>query len=773
MSGRRATTTLAALAVLAVTAWLLRPVPPGDLAYGQTASLQVVDRRGELLREVLSTRQGRGRWVQLEHVSPYVIDAVLAAEDIRFYSHPGIDPIAVARAAWHNLRARRIVSGASTITQQTAQLLYGDGGLGRGWAAKLREAGLALRLEVWLSKDEILTHYLNRAPFGNQVFGIEAAAQFYYDKPAAHLSLAEAALLAGLPQAPSRNDPLRRFANAQRRQIRVLHQMREGSLVTASAYTAALRQPVAPGKPARTFASPHFVEHVLRRLAPRRVETGGKVKTTLDAGLQRSVSRLAKAHVAALEARGVTNASVVVMDVATGDVLSWVGSVDFFDVERHGQVDGVLARRQPGSALKPFTYGLALERGTTAATVLADLPTFVGIHGGDFVPTNYDGRFHGPVRVRTALACSYNVPAVRVLETMGADVLLHRLRLAGFASLSRDAAHYGLGLTLGNGEVTLLELTQGYAALARGGRFLAARTIDGDPSPSISAARATGPEVFAPAVAFLISDILDDDDARQPAFHRGGALELPFACAVKTGTSKDYRDAWCVGYTARVVVGVWMGDFAGASLQQVPGALGPGALFRDVMQIVHEEDPTPGFMPPPGVGRVMVCSLSGMASGVWCPQRMLEWFIDGMEPNTACDWHQAEGTVYPPQYAAWAEQVAPAARRQQEQAAVSTEPLADVAVVFPDEGDVFRMDPVLRPEFQTLRLRSTVPSASRLVTWLVNGQPVARTGPPFDARWSLQPGRHTVQAVADAGGRSKALHFTVLPGGESADAELW
>jgi penicillin-binding protein 1C len=614
------------------------PFPREVLEPASVVSLRVLDRNGDLLREVLSDEEGRSRWVSLPEIPQNVILATLAAEDSRFYEHPGVDIRAIARATVQNIRARKVVSGGSTLTQQVIKNVYH---FPRNWFGKILEIWYALRLEISRSKDEIITQYLNRVPYGNQTFGINAASWLYFDKPPSHLSLAEAAFLAGLPRGPSLYNPYRHRLRAKKRQREVLRRMLHKGMITQQDYRKALKEPLNLIAPERSFRAPHFCDLILSRISPKERKNISSIRTTLDFELQKDVEVLVKNYVKSLKKWDVTNAAVLIMDNQSGEILCLVGSVDFFDSEHSSQVNGAVSLRQPGSTLKPFTYGLALEEGMTPATLILDTEIRIRSKGSDYVPRNYDGKYHGWVRLREALACSYNVSAVRVLQKIGVDSLLHRLKKLGFASLDQGASYYGLGLTLGGGEVTLLELTRAYSTLGRGGLFkkeklfLEIKDIQGGakPFPNSPLVR-----VFSPEISYIITHILADRDARIPAFGEGSVLSLPFPCAVKTGTSGNFRDNWTIGYTPDYTVGVWVGNFDGSPMQNVSGVSGAGPLFRDIMLLLEKRKKWPNyeFTIPEGLVKVHVCPQSGDLVGSFCPGKIKEIFIKETEPTEVC-----------------------------------------------------------------------------------------------------------------------------------------
>ena len=463
-----------ALALLAAAVWIrCGPLPAGMLDLDRHVSTEIVDRHGIPLYEALSVGGQRNRRMDPARLPENLVRATLAAEDARFFRHPGVDPAAIARAFWRNFRARRLVEGGSTITQQTAKLLIARP---RTLAGKLREALLALRLEHRLTKREILALYLSVAPYGNQLTGAEAASRAYFGCDAADLTPAQAALLAGLPQAPSMLDPYRHLPRAIARQAVVLDRMESRGLLSAADARRARAERLRIIPRARAFIAPHFLERALQAAgepAPRRIET------TLDAALQDEVAGIVAVHRRRLEEHGARHVAVAVLDNATGEWLAWEGSGDYADDANGGRIDGVVAPRQPGSALKPFTYALAFERGFTPATVLPDVPAHFATAepGVLYSPRNYDGQFHGPLRARLALGGSENVPAVWTLSRVGVPDLLRLLRRAGLSTLDQTAGHYGFALTMGDAEVRLDELVAAYSAL--GPRRPLAPAVDG------------------------------------------------------------------------------------------------------------------------------------------------------------------------------------------------------------------------------------------------------------------------------------------------------
>lgn len=661
-------------AVLAVwQAPRLMPIPQA-LLQPVTPSLEFTDRRGETLREV-RVEERFAREAKLSDVPDALIHAILAAEDKRFYQHAGIDWRRLARAALSNVQRRRVVSGASTITQQLVKIA--DPRPRTVWT-KIIEGLTARRLEQLWMKDEILAAYLNRVDFGNLNIGIASAARYYFDKPLSDLTHAEAAFLAGLPRGPARLNPHRHLPAAKRRQGVVLRRMLEAGWLTPEQYSRASAEVLALQPPRRIFRAPHFVDLILRGGT-----RAGTVQTTLDLHVQGEAERIVRERLQPLRAQGVGNAAVVVIENRTGDVLALVGSENFF-APVAGQVNGAWAPRSAGSTLKPFTYLLALERGATPATVFADIPASFHTSTGVYRPVNFNHRCRGPVRMRVALANSLNIPAVRALAAFGgAAALRERLMQWGIGTLSRPAEEYGLGLTIGNAEVRLLELTNAYAALARLGRYQPFRlTADAEGS--------SGAVTAHPSAAWLIADMLSDNDARALAFGRYSPLRFDFPVACKTGTSTDFRDNWAMGYTPEFTVGVWVGNFDGRPMQEVSGVTGAGPILQDVFQYLHREFGTTWYARPAEIVERGIHPLTGKLTQR--PDAIPEKFVRGSLPEAespAC--YDDAGRIWlGPEYGEW---FASAENTLRDVAAVRAN--EELRVIAPAPGTTFVIDPDL------------------------------------------------------------------------------
>jgi penicillin-binding protein 1C len=727
----------ACLVTLPVLLWGVAVLRSGSLpstGYGGQADLVVLASDGSPLGGVAHRQHRAGPWLRPEQISPLIRSAALAAEDKRFPHHPGVDPLALIRAAWQNLLAGRVVSGGSTISMQLARL---ERPARRTLWAKLNEAARALWLEARLGKDQILCYYLNRAPFGGPLTGLGAASRHLLGKSPERLSPAEAALLMALPKDPARLLKQSARTRLKARRDYILRRMtRAGDLDQASlsqALAAPIRLNPLPGPPA---PAPHFIREIASRLP---LDAARSIYTHLDTGLQRRLNSLVAATCLERPQEGLRQAAVLVIRNSDRAVVAWVGSPDWHD-PASGQVDGVTALRSPGSALKPFLYALALESGRTLADVIADEPLTLEVAGGAFRPVDYDGQARGPVRLRIALASSLNLPALRLVRELTPAAFLLRLRKLGFY-LPQSADHYGLALTLGDGEVSLLELTSAYAALANSGAYQPPLSWNGQHRPAPK-------PVMDAAAARLVTDALADDRAREIGFGRHGALELPFPAAVKTGTSQQHRDNWCVGFTKEFTVGVWVGNFQGKPMAGISGVTGAGPLWRQAMLLVHQGR-SPALPPwPPDVERRRICAQSGSlpASSGKCPI-IEEVFVKGSVPRNTCALHKSKTMAA-------------------STPAVGNKPKAHLDLLVPAPGAVYAMDPDVPPDMQVLALQAKSRHVIKGAAWLVDGKALTTTGNPLEARLKLTPGRHVVELAAwgDWGRVQTKGNFEVLGG---------
>ncbi|MGA2759090.1 MAG: penicillin-binding protein 1C [Candidatus Cybelea sp.] len=681
-------------------------------------SVTYTDRHGIVLGTILGEASAHSVSVPLESVSPVFVEAILAAEDARFWRHGAVDVRALLRAVRDYAIFGEARSGGSTIEMQLARLLSPSAA--GGVRGKLGQIALAERIEIASSKTAELAAYVNRVPMGGNLYGVEAAARAYFGEPAADLDLAQASLLAAIPNDPARLAPDTGWQALRARQRYVLGRMVDLGEITSTtarrAYAETLRVRV---HDSGIDDAPHALFFLYATGGIR----SGRVRTTLDRPLQRFVQAQTQDVIGALERYHVTSAAALVVDNRTGEVMAYVGSPDYFSDEALGRNDGVQALRQPGSSLKPFTYELALERGTIrSTTILPDVPAAYAIAGGKlYEPGDYSGRFSGPVRVRYALANSLNVPAVRVLSQLGVDPFLARLHELGFAHLRHPPSYYGLGLTLGSGEVSLWENVQAYVAMARGGSFVPLHLTPANPAPR-----------FIGDVADweLVTDMLADPHARAHSFGLHSVLEMPFPTAVKTGTSSDFHDTWTIGFTRDYTVGVWVGNFDGSPMRGVSGVTGAGPLWNRIMLHLYERNAEPpAFATPSGFVRKSICATTGrivVHANEDCVAVVQEWVAPRDLPVLR-----------------------------------TRVPAASLRIVFPANGSTFALNAVtntLQKREQQLLLRAD--DARAPVRWSVNGAAV-----PLDAAgnafWPLRLG--TWQIEAADGTRRDRVSIRVVP----------
>ncbi len=653
---------------LTVILVVARPVSPALLDRGGEP-LVVLDRRGELIATLPAPSASppaegaaappvaRQRWVPLAELPALAASAVIESEDHQFWDHRGVDGLGVARALWLNVSEGKLGYGGSTLTMQVARLLISEGAP-RTFGAKLRESLLALRLERALSKHQLLEQWLNRATFGNGAQGFAAAAQLYFGKPPQALSTGEVVLLASLPRAPTGYDPTKRLPAALRRRDYVLDLLVDRGLLTAAAADDAKAQPIRVALHRPPNRAPHFTSWIAEQLTPAQRRLGGTVRTTLDLRLQELLARRVAQQVAELGERNLQHAGLVVLDTETGEVRAMVGSAAFDDpAARGGQINITTRKRHPGSALKPFVYAAAIERGASPVSIAWDIRD---AHDEYFAP--HGGAEHGPVRYREALASSYNFAAVDVLHELGVATFMSVLARAGVAQLPGAPADYGLRLALGAAKVRLLDLTASYRFLVRAGKVRAAHAIAAIESPSRAVTRPQLPPevaVFSPATSWLVMDMLSDPDARRPGFGSELPFDLPFRIAAKTGTARGFADTWAVGATNEFLIGAWAGTFDGTPTQGLVGMDAAAVLIRDAYLSLSERTrltlparPT-GITPHDGVEPVDVCPISGQLAGPRCPH-VHDHVPAGKAPTATCDWHRPDGTlVYPERARGW------------------------------------------------------------------------------------------------------------------------
>jgi penicillin-binding protein 1C len=726
---RRRILLLLGIPTLVTAALLSLPMPELDDFLSDPVGTRITDRTGALLAVV----PGPGGAFQMR-VGPGGIPAECAEifirlEDSRFRRYPGVDPLAVLRALADKVTSPAARSGASTITMQLARLVEPRA---RSVAGKVVEAWWALRIESRLTKDRILAAYLDTVPFGRNTRGVGAAAWTYFGTDLARLSRAQLLSLAIIPRNPTIYDPFDHPEKLIAAASALAARLHLG--ITAEELEAAVRAVHGARPPGD---APHFSRYVQGELLAGRLHAdGGVLRTTLDLGLNHDIEARIRFIIARYMNARVTNAAVVTIDNATGAVIGWVGSRDFFDAEHSGQVDGALIRRQSASTLKPFLYARAIEKGWTAATLLPDVPVIFGAADEEsYRPQNFDKRSHGVVRLRTALASSLNVPAVYALSRLGLPQFLRTLDDLGFTLPHDAAARYGLGTAIGNAEVSLEELVHAFSVFPRGGTL-----------PALVVAEGTDPDVrrvFDPFSAWMICSILSDPSARATGFGTSTYFRTTVPSMFKSGTSSEFTNLWCIGATPRFTVGAWAGNFDGRAVINKTGSIVPTQIVSDILNHLSEEHPLPrsarGFTPPAGVVAARICTETGLGATAACGSTRTEYFRNAAE-------------VPPPDGGV--------------NAGDADSPLLDsllaknetVRIVFPVNGQVFYLDETLRAGTQAIPV-SIAARKNGDVTVTVDGMRAA-AGPQLSGiRVPLTRGSHLVVAQGRSG--SDRVHFEV------------
>jgi penicillin-binding protein 1C len=760
-----------------------------------TPSVRITDRNGRLLYEVLPEVGGRNTVLSIENIPHCLKDATIAVEDKTFYANPGIDITGIVRALWINLRGGETIAGGSTITQQVARnvLLSQEERTERTLRRKLREAVLAWEMTRRLSKGEILALYLNQINYGGMAYGVEAAAQTYFGKPASELLLPECALIAGLPQAPGIYNPFTNPDLAKERQHIVLGLMQKQGYITQEERLNAEATPLSFNPVPYPIEAPHFiwiVKDQIDKLTSAGILNARQsivVRTTLDLDAQHLTENILKRRIEAFKnekgpiSHNVNNAALVVIDPHNGEILALVGSTDFFDESIDGALDMAIAPRQTGSAFKPFIYALALDptrpHPWTAATSILDVSTtFITHDGTPYTPVDYDSREHGPVSVRQALGSSLNIPAVKTLQEVGIENTIDLARRLGITSLS-DPQHYDLSLALGGGQISLLQLSTAYASLANNGYFTGNISIldihDADGKLLYTQEKNPRVQVFDPRVAWLISDILSDDSARSMGFGQNSTLRLDRTAAVKTGTTTNFHDNWTIGYTPDLVVGVWVGNSGYEAMHNVTGLTGAAPIWHEVMRGLLQGRPNHPFARPDGLTQAEVCDISGLLPTPSCPHSQTEWFLAGTEPTQTDTFHQqiwidvltnslADDSTpierrksitvlnLPVEAQAWArEQGLPLLTDYSQIAANVSQQENPLVLLSPRANTTYRIDPSFDASSQQLQIEAAAGEGiSQVTLWLDGNLLISLSAPPYQTWWSLSAGEHHFWAQA-------------------------
>jgi len=777
------------LGMLLYTFWDLPSINSLPNAY-MHPSVGITDRNGRLLYEIIPQDGGRNTVLSIEKIPQCLKDATIAVEDKHFYTNPGIDLTGIARSLWVNIRGGETVAGGSTITQQVARnlLLSKYERTERTIRRKLREVVLAWQLTHNLSKDEILALYLNQMNYGGMAYGVEAASQTYFGKPASDLLLPECALVAGLPQAPGAYNPFTNPDLAKERQGVVLGLMEKNGFITHDERLSAESTPLSFNPAPYPLEAPHFVWIIkdqidkLTYLGKLNPNQSLIVHTTLDLDVQHLAEDVLMRRITEFKdeetaiSHNVNNAALVVLDPKNGEILALVGSADFFDDSIHGALNMAITPRQTGSAFKPFIYALALDpsrpNGWTAATSILDVSTTFTIRDGTpYTPLNYDELEHGPVSVRQALGSSLNIPAVKTLEKVGIDSILDLAKQLGITTLDKSD-QYDLSLALGGGQISLLELSTAYAALANNGYYTGYASLldihDADGNLLYTVDEKPPLQILDPRVVWLISDILSDDSARTTGFGWNSTLKLDRPAAVKTGTTTNFHDNWTIGYTPDLVVGVWVGNSGYEAMHNVTGLTGAAPIWHEVMRGLLQGRPIQNFERPDGLTQVEVCNISGLLPGPLCPHTHIEWFIAGTEPTQTDSTYQQVWidtmanslandstpterrkliTVLnlPPEAQAWANEQGLSLLSDYASNLDNIQKNVEnpLVVLSPHINTVYRIDPNLDLSYQQLKIEVAVgQDVSQVEIWGDGMLLATLSSPPYQTWWTLSAGKH-------------------------------
>jgi 1A family penicillin-binding protein len=796
------------------------PDPGSIKEYLPQQSIQILDRNDRLLYEVLPESSGRYREVQSSEIPDYFKHATIATEDINFYQHPGIDLIGILRAIWIDIQTGELKAGGSTITQQLARnLLINENERNeRTIRRKIRESYLAWMITKRFTKDEVLTLYLNQSYFGGLAYGAEAAAQTFFGKHISELDLAECALLAGLPQSPARYNPYTNYESSKERQRIVLGLMEKAGYISKGDRLQAEKETLQFSEVPYPIEAPHFIMMVrneMDRLLESKVISiptgrGLIVKTTLDLNWQKLAEKAILQQLDHLKhsedglGHQVNNAALVAITPSTGEIRALVGSPDYFDEKSNGAINMAIMPRQPGSALKPLIYAATME-GTqklpwTAGTMLLDVNTSFLTHEGKvYIPENYDGKEHGPVLLREALASSLNIPAVIALDHLGLESFNTFLQKMGMSSLG-EPTQYDLSIALGGGSVSLLELTSAYAVFANSGcriqpYFISEITNERQEIIYQHTAQEKQ-QVLDEKIAWLIGDILSDSNARILGFGKNTILQLDFKAAVKTGTTTNFHDNWTIGYTPDLVTGVWTGNTSYEAMREVTGLTGAAPIWHQFMRdVLSNKTQVTWLTMPAGMVRANICTFSGLLATPDCPYTVQEWFILGTEPtqydqvfkrvtidlatgklsdsNTPpSQQYQELALNLPIQAASWANshgyQLVEQLNTPLAQVVQSPEAArADLIILTPVANSVYRISAKIPVENQAVKITLAAQSKiDQVELWLDGKLLTTLKEAPFKYWWRLAVGSHRLWAVSILNNQeviSPIVTFTVEP----------
>ncbi len=758
----------------------LKPIP----------SVIVFDRNGKILRGFTTPDQMWRMPVDIDDVSPKLKMAVINYEDRWFRYHLGINPISIFRALITNIKAGKIVCGGSTITMQVARMMEPKP---RTIKSKLIEMIRAFQLELSFSKDEILGFYFNLAPYGGNIVGSASASYFYFNKDQKNLSLGEASLLAAIPNSPTILRPDRTINNKPNTFLltqargKVLSRLLKNRKISQQEYDEAINEPI----PNERYSLPFYAPQLTLKLK-NMYPNVSKIMSTIDVNIQILARDTLRRHLGPLKVHGITNGAVVVMDTKTHEVLAMVSSVDFFDTSSDGQVNGAMSPRSPGSALKPFVYALALDRGIISPqTILADVP----VNYSGYKPENYDEKYRGFVSAKEALRHSLNIPAINLSAKLGEDGLYEFLKNAGITTLTKPKEYYGLSLALGGCEVTLLELTNLYAGLADMGNFSPYRLIiedvknehklrffarSGDIIPP-HLDKNISKRLLREGTAYILTEMLTEVERPDLPTCWESAINLP-KVAWKTGTSYGHKDAWSIGYTPQFTIGVWVGNFNGVGVPALVGSECAAPILFDLFNALSTRSNKQWYVQPPDVKEREVCSLSGMCMSPHCRHSKTELYIPGVSPYQECDMHRAIAidketgmrlcsncrigkdyeiktfVVFPPEIATWLEQngvVVDKLPPHFPECSVVASGKGPV-ISSPSDNSEYMIREGVDLEYQKILLSASISNDSRNIYWFLNSKMIFYGPPTKKVFITPTVGKHVVMCMDDEGRATKS-----------------
>lgn len=747
------------------------PFTKDELKLDEERVLKIYDRNNILISTLFPKQGGFYNEVKYNDISTNLINAVISAEDKNFFKHDGIDYKAIMRAFLANLINGKVISGGSTITQQLAKSIIPRE---RTYINKFYEALDAIRLEKNLSKEEIVTEYLNRVFLGNNCYGVGAASQVYFKKDAKDLNINESAILASIIKSGTKFNPYKYEERLNDRRMYVINEMKNNGYMDDAEYQKNIEEKIIVynNKEEYTFKAPHFTMYAKESLAQLKYNNITEIKTTLDYKLQQEAITVISNASQSLHTFNVRNISCVILNAKTGEILSMVGSMDYFDKEVDGAVNGATSLRQAGSTLKPFLYGYLFDKGETPASVIADVKTYINSPGGDYIPENFNHKYHGPVTIRDALANSLNIPAVKWLARYSIKDFQNILLKSGLSSIDKNPDYYGYSLVLGSAEVRLVDLVSAYTIFPNEGKFInhySIKSLKKENGEIINIPKKNTRQVISKESAYLITSILSDRNARMGSFRSYRGIVYPFSVAIKTGTSKGSRDAWGIGYTKDYIVGIWLGDFKGSEMINITGGNGAVPIIYDLFIMLNKSQKETKWNKPDTIVNRDICLISGKLRGEFCKEYRNEEFSKEYVPTEECDVHNlyiknnADGSIskkvfvnLPLEYNGWIkeQQIETPTRdwvkvdniyNRNLNYREKTQYSQNIMITSPTDNSVYKIDSTLPKEYQNIFIKTYIPENIVSANLYCDDKIIAsieelKNG---NIRWQLEGGEHS------------------------------